>query len=337
MKLSFQQLAGHLQKTLLPVYLITGNEPFLLQEAKNSIRQKALSLGFTERQLLESSKDFDWNVLLESTNTLSLFSDKCCLELKLIQKPAATNSKILIQAIEKIPATKILLITSDKLDSATQKTTWFQAINAAGAIISIWPFDTKQFQWWVEQRLSQHRLQLDSTSVQYLMQQTEGNLLAAAQEIEKLALCFSNGPVSYEDVKKQLSDNAKFDIFVLVDTVLQRNSKRALRILSGLRNEGIEPTLILWVLTREIRTLIYILDDIKRKIPWTTITKQHQIWEKRQPLIQGAIKFHTTKKLHSFLLQAAKIDQIIKGAQKGNSWDELNELALCLSGYNNLK
>lgn len=337
MKLLPQQLETHLKKTLLPIYLIAGNEPLLIQEAKDLIRETARTSGFAETQYFEATKDFDWNILLESANNMSLFCEKSWMELKLVNKPSALGAKVLNQYIENIPPDKLLFILSEKLDAATQKTSWFQAINKVGGYIPIWPLDSQQLLQWIQQRLTKYGLICDNLSVRYLAEQTEGNLLATAQEIEKLKLLFPNGSISYDDMVTSISDNARFDVFALIDAISQGNPNYILRIISRLQDENVEPTFILWALTREIRTLINIHYDMNNKVAWEIITKKYQIWEKQQSFKKRILKLQSVLKLHQLLLRAIEIDKMIKGITIGNYWETLIDLALELAGLEKIK
>ncbi|MBA2653826.1 MAG: DNA polymerase III subunit delta [Gammaproteobacteria bacterium] len=335
MKFSYQQLPMHLKSNLLPVYLITGNELFLVQEARELIRSKAKSQGFSEVQRYEVNKDFDWSMFVESNNTYSLFSDKVCTEIKLNQKPNAAGSKLFTQFLENHDPNKILLITTDKLESATQRSGWAEAINKIGAIVTIWPLDSAQFKQWALHRLRANNLNCDQAGLQFLVDQTEGNLLALAQEIEKLKLIFE-GAIKLEDLINATTDNARFDIFSCIDIIEQGNASRILRSIRKLKAEAVEPTLLLWALSREIRSLSAIIGDLKNKSPWATLVKKHQIWEKRQPSVKKMISLHTPKSLHTLLLQAERIDHIIKGVTAGNVWSALETLALGLGGHQQL-
>lgn len=332
MKLTYFQLSMHLKKQLLPIYLITGNEPLLVQEAKNAIKQKAKDQGFLDIRHYETKKGFDWDQLLESVNTYSLFSDKSYIELRIEQKLNITASKVLTNFIEKINSNIMLILSMDKLESGIQKANWFQAMTKIGAIISIWPLELSQFKQWLKQKLQENQLSIDQFTIQYIIDQTEGNLLAASQEIEKLKLLFPSGHLVPEELVGNITDSARYDIFNLIDICLEGNLKKIIRVIKRLREEGTEPIVILWAFTREIRKLIHILNDIRNNISWEVITKKYQIWDKRQPLYKKIIKEHSVKSLHKLLLQAEKIDRNIKGLLPGCSWNALELLAIRFAG-----
>lgn len=332
MKLQLHQLSAHLKNNLLPIYVIAGEELLLVQETNDAIRHAAFQAGYHERQRFEVTKEFDWNSFLEAANNLSLFSHQCVIELRFTHKPNAAGSKILMTYLERLPKDKLLVILIDKLDQATQKTNWFQKIAEMGVIIPIWAMDQNQFLKWIQQRLTQAGLTADQDSIRYLAGYTEGNLLAASQEIIKLQLLYEKGKISSEQIVCAINDHARYTVFSLVDAILQTDCKRALRILKNLRNEGIELPLILWSLTREIRNLISLHHSIASGSNLETAFRQQKVWEKRQSLLKKSLKIHSLKDLHHMLLHASKIDYLIKGVLSGNAWDEIAQLILAFVG-----
>ena len=331
MKLSYHQLPTHLKNNLAPIYLVTGNEPLLMQECRDSIRSKAQQQGFSEIERFDITKDFDWSGLIEATNSLSLFSNKRFIEIKLNHKPNVQGSKLFIRFIENLSPDNIVLVLSEKLDSTAQKSSWVNAINKTGTLVTIWPLDSLKFQQWVEKRLRDNNLRCDKNAVQFLVEQTEGNLLACAQEIEKLALLFSERVITRDDMVSAIADSARYDVFNFIDILFEGNVKRTIRVLHKLQKEAVEPTLLLWVITREIRLLINVIFDLKNKNSWEAIVKKHQIWDKKQHYIKKVIQLPIEKDLHQMLLQAEKIDHIIKGLQIGSVWVEIEKLIVSMS------
>lgn len=328
MQLRHEQLASHLQKNLAPLYLIMGDVPLLIQEAGDAIRQAANQQGYSERHLFQVETGFSWSDFLNDAQTASLFAEKQLLELHFSAKQlGAAGGKILQSYAEKLPDQKILLILTSKLDATQQKSAWFQAIGKTGVIIPIWPIPNEQLPQWIKQRLHASGLQAEREGIQWLAERAEGNLLAAAQEIEKLRLLYESGPLSTEAIIQASSDHARFDIFQLSDAVLEGNKKRIGRILSSLQMEGTEPILILWGLTRELRILLKIKHVIEQGIQLEQALQKQQVWEKRKPLFRRALQRHTSKTLRPLLKQASEIDEMIKGLKPGNMWNELERLS----------
>lgn len=332
MKISAHQLNDHLKKKLWPIYILSGDELLLIDEARTEIRLAAERAGFTERQYFETSKDFDWQQLNDASKNLSLFAAKSLIELKLTAKPGTQGGKALINFAENIPSDKLLLVTTPKLDQASQKTVWFQTVSQHAVFVQIWPLDFPQLLRWIQQRLQQAGLATTSEGVQLIAEFTEGNLLATAQEILKLQLLHPQQTITVEQIKAALSNHARFDIFTLIDTTLEGNKKKSLKILSSLRQEGIEPPLIIWVLSKELRCLINLHQLINSGSSFEDACKKFQIWEKRKPLFKIALKTHSLPDIHYMLTLASKIDGIIKGVHTGNIWNELQTLCLRLAG-----
>lgn len=332
MKLYFNQLVTQLKKTLLPCYLISSDVPLLAQEACQQIQQTAKQQGYLERQYIQIEKSFDWANWFSEAHVLSLFNERKIIELHFQDnKPTEIGRKTLEQWAKKPVTDKILVIIIKKLDTALQQSKWVKAIDKTGAIINIYPLDHNQFLQWLSQRLQQVNLQTDSAGLQLLADRTEGNLLAANQAIEKLRLLYPPSKLTLKQIADVIADSARFNIFQLIDYALMGNIKRVIRIIHGLQQEGNEPTLLLWAITRELRNLAVMAFAIKQGQTLPEILQQHQIWEKRKPLVRGVLQRHSYQGLLMLLQQAAMIDRLIKGAMMGNTWEELEKIFLNLS------
>ena len=218
MKLRADQLKDHVKKPLQPIYIISGDVPLLVQEATDAIRQAARQQGFTERELLHQEAGFDWNYVIESASSMSLFGDKKILELRLgNQKPNDAGKKVLTQYSENPSPDTLLLVITDKLDSAVQRAKWFKSLEAAAVWIQIWPVDAKQLPQWIQRRMMQSGLTPQQEAVSLIAERVEGNLLAASQEIEKLRLLYGETSIDVTMVQDAVADSARFDVFSLVD------------------------------------------------------------------------------------------------------------------------
>jgi DNA polymerase-3 subunit delta len=330
MKLPFQQLETHLAKTLAPLYLVSGDESLLVQEATDAIRAAALKKGFAERVRISTESASEWgNELFANTQSLSLFSMQRILELDLTNvKLNAANSKLLQEVAQQLSTDTLLLIRVHKLDSKAEQSAWYQALEKKGVAIPIWPIALEQLPQWILQRAKKLQLTMTPAAAQRLAQQVEGNLLAAAQEIEKLSLLQLSGTIDVPMIEEAVVDHAHFDIFTLVDSALSGNRKRSLRILENLAAEDIEPTLVLWALTRELRTLAEIAKQTKQGAALSSLFGKYRIWEKRQPSVRAFLQRHSQQTCWDCLSDAAQIDRMIKGAEVGNVWDALQGLVL---------
>ena len=247
------------------------------------------------------------------------------------EKPGNKGGKILQEYCAKPVKDVVLIVSSAKVETASQKTKWFKAIEKAGLVVAIYPIASEQLPRWLQQRLQNNDLQTDNVGINLLAAHTEGNLLAASQEIEKLRLIYGEGKISGQEIAKAIANNARFDIFQLVDTAMLGDPAKALRILRGLRAEGTEAILTLWALTREIRSLINMATLVEQGSNIQQAIYQARVWEKRKPMVSQALQRCRLKKLLTLLKHASVVDQMIKGAIKGNPWDELDKITLRLA------
>jgi DNA polymerase-3 subunit delta len=333
MKLKPEQLAGHLKKGLAPVYLVGGDEPLQVEESCDAIRKQAREAGYTEREVMSVEKGFDWNQLTQSAGSMSLFGDKKILELRMpAGKPGKEGAKAFAEYLDHLPEDTLLMVICGKLDSATVKTKWVQSLEKAGVMIQVWPVDANRLPDWIAQRMRSRGLQASGEAISLLSERVEGNLLAAAQEIEKLLLLHGSGRVDVDAVAASVADSARFSLFDLVDHALAGRQERVVRMLNGLRGEGVEPILILWALTREIRSLALMSTSLSQGMAVEAVLARHRVWEKKKPLMKSALKRHSRARWYGLLRKCAQIDRIIKGAAVGKPWDELLQLGLWLAG-----
>jgi DNA polymerase-3 subunit delta len=330
MKLAPAQLAKHLQGGLAPVYIVSGDDPLLCQEAADAIRTAARQQGFDERQVFSADASFDWGTLLQAGASMSLFAEKRLLELRLPSgKPGDKGAAALMEYCARPAEDTVLLISLPKLDGSAQKTKWGKALveGAQTQFIQIWPVDSNQLPQWIRQRLSQSGLAATQDAVELIAARVEGNLLAAAQEIEKLKLMAEDGQITVETVQGAVADSARFDVFGLVDAILNGEPAHALRMLEGLRGEGVEPPVILWALAN-------ISLQYSQGTPLDKCFSQARppVWDKRKPLMSKALQRHSAQRWAQLLLEAQRIDAQIKGQAAGSPWMSLSRLALLMSG-----
>lgn len=337
MKLAPAQLGKHLQGALAPVYIISGDDPLLCQEAADAIRSAARQQGFDERQVFAADASFDWGTLLQAGASMSLFAEKRLLELRLPSgKPGDKGAAALIEYCSRPAEDTLLLISLPKLDGSAQKTKWGKALveGQQTQFVQIWPVDANQLPSWIRQRLSQAGLAASQDAVELIAARVEGNLLAAAQEIEKLKLMAEGGQITVETVQAAVADSARFDVFGLTDAILNGEAAHALRILEGLRGEGVEPPVILWALARELRLLANISLQYSQGTPLDKAFSQSKppVWDKRKPLMSKALQRYSAQRWAQLLLEAQRIDAQIKGQAAGSPWMSLSRLALLMAG-----
>lgn len=337
MRLRANQLDAELQKSLLPVYLVTGDEPLLIQEALDSIRLRCKQQGFEERKILEVDRKFEWQSLLEDANTLSLFSEKILTELRLgSSKPGVPGGKVLQSYCKALPEDRVLLISAQKMDAASLKTKWCSELDRVGAIIQIWPIALHEMPQWLAQRAHKMGLSIDQEAIMLLADRLEGNLLAAQQELEKLKLLFPENTVKIdaEKVLASVSDASKYDIFNLTDACLTGDAKLCSKILNSLKLEGLEISIALWAISKEIRLLSALVRANLKGNNLQTVFKEQRVFPKRQPLLTQASQRLSLSFLQQLLDQCKLVDDLIKGVHKGiDPWDILFNVCFGLSGH----
>ena len=329
MRIKPEQLKSSLQKKLIQVYFLTGDEPLQLAELADAIRQSAKDSGFENREILSVDHSFQWHELAFAADSLSIFSDKKVLDLRLPSgSPGIEGSKALINYCERIPEETILLITAGKVSSSTFKAKWMDAIDKKGVIIQVWPLDGQDLLRWLDHRMQQRGISTDSEGLRILASRIEGNLLAAAQEIEKLYVLYGTGKLSNQQIFDVVADSSRYDVFKLIDAVLSSDINRILKILTALRSEGIAAPIVLWALTREARTLIKIKTALSQGQNKETVFTANQIWDKRKQLINNALNRLNDNQLNGILVLSAKADRQIKGQEQGDIWELM--LVICL-------
>jgi DNA polymerase-3 subunit delta len=330
MKLRPEQLATHLNKGLAPLYLVSGDEPLLLQEAAEAILQRARAQGFVERSIHTVESNFRWSELQQESVALSLFAEQRVVELRLPGgKPGKEGGAVLQQWCESPPQEKMLLIRAGKLDGAAQRAKWFKAIEQVGVVVQIWPLELRQIPGWIMQRMRSAGMEVTPGAAALIAERVEGNLLAAVQEIEKLSLLVTPGERIDEQMALQLvADSARFDPFQLADAVLAGECRRALRILHGLREEGSAIQVVLWAIQRDLRELAAIGggERLNRHKPLEYVPAP--LWKRRMPLFAAALQRLNGRTIHFLVRKAGVVDRAGKGMGEGEPWLLLEELVV---------
>lgn len=325
MELKLSQLASHLEGSPAPVYLLAGEEPLQIQESVVQIQARARACGFCQRQVLHADSSFDWSALTEQSHNLSLFGDRKMLELHLPgARVGVSGAKALQHYCRHLPQDALLIINSGKLDKSALKSKWLEAVTQAGVLIRIWPLTGTELVRWLQARLRAENLPDDRRRAEYLAARVEGNMLAAAQEIEKMALLAldKNNPGQV-----WLSSQSRYTVFDLVDTILLGQRPKVVRILSQLQRESLAPGLVLWGLAELIRAVIF----TGTQKPGRCGRVQNVFYyNKRNQLNRQAGKFDR-RQLYMLLSQCGQLDQIIKGRASGDVWQSCADLALKLA------
>ncbi len=329
MKLNAQELTNHLSRELASVYLIAGDEPLLVSEALREIQVRAIQSGFENREQHIVDKGFRWVDLESDMQNLSLFSSKRIVELRLhAPRPGDQGSRTMRAIVERSDPDTLLLIVTTKLDKAANNSVWIKCIEKHGVIIQVWPIDRARFPGWIRQRASVLGLDMSVSASELLAGRVEGNLLAADQELQKLFMLLGEGRVSEEIVLESVASNTRFDVFRLTDAMLAGDSKRTMKVLYGLRTEGIQPALVLWAISRELCLLARLKAASLSGEKEMVAMQRNQVWRNHQPLVRKALKRFEIKELTSLIMRASEVDRIIKGMLKGDAWNELINLLM---------
>jgi DNA polymerase-3 subunit delta len=323
LKLTPDSLNAQLAQRLLPAYLISGDEPLLSGEAADAVRAAARQAGFTEREVHFIERSADWDEVRASAATLSLFGSRRVLEIRLGGgKPGVAGNAALTALGSARDADTLLLVLAPRLDRDAQNAEWVRTLERHGAWVPVWPVDAPRLVGWLRTRARRLGLEADDEALELLAARTEGNLLAAQQELVKLTLLAPAGRVTDAAVRASVADSARFDVFQLGEAVLEGDARRALRMLAGLRAEGTEPTLALWALSKALRDV------------WSARAGDGRApaWQRQAAALASALKRAPRLPFAQLALRAARADRMIKGRLAGNAWDEMALLAAQMCG-----
>ena len=332
MKVPFRQLERHLADGLAKVYLVAGDEPLLVDEALEQIRAAAVRQGFSSRELHAAERSFRWADLEAGADNLSLFATRKIVEVRLATpKPGDEGARTMAALSERAdPDTLLIVAIGAKLDSAASRSSWVKSIDEHGVLVEIWPIDRTELPRWIQQRASAARLKLTVAAAQSLAERVEGNLLAADQEIKRLALTAVGREVDEAEVLEFVANNSRFDVFGLADAVLAGETGRAFKILSGLRAEGVHPVQISWVLNRDISLLARLEYAVRHGDNVDGALMKSGVWRRRQPLVKQALRKFKAQRLRALLNQAARVDAALKGVFPAEPWTTLTDLLIAL-------
>lgn len=330
MRLSTEQFSQHLKRGLAPLYTIYGDEPLLALEAADRLRARARADGYSEREVLTAEQHFDWSQLRMSGQSQSLFASRRILELRIPGgKPGSEGSQALQDLCARLPTETITLVCLPGIDWRAQKAAWFAALDAAGTMVEAKQVARSALPAWVAGRLQAQEQHAGEETLEFIAERVEGNLLAAYQEVQKLALLFPPGKLEFEQVRDSVFDVARFDVFELGAILIAGDAQHLARVLDGLQGEGTAPPLLLWAVTEEIRAVAKLLAALAAGRPVQQALREARIWgTAHQNLMQRHIKRFTMQQTEAALLHAAAIDRMIKGLAKGDVWDELLQLGL---------
>jgi DNA polymerase-3 subunit delta len=326
------QIDAHLAKGLAPLYLVAGEEPLLIQEALDAIRAKARAEGYSEREVLDAERGFEWQRLVDSCASLSLFASRRIVEVRMAAGPDDAGRKLLQEVAQRPPQDVLLLVVCGALDSRTREAAWYKALDAAGVSVYAWPVKPNEFPTWLEARCRAVGVVLEVDAIRLLAERTEGNLLAAAQDVAKLALLFPGRRVTVADLAQAVADSARFEAFDLNDRVLDGDAAGAVRSLERLREEGVAPLEVLGALLWALRQLIKAALAYARTRDAPSACDAAGIRRFQQARYIKALPRTRPGEAMGWLRRAARIDRMVKTGQESAAWEELLTLTLAASG-----
>lgn len=331
MKIKAEQLPQQLN-SLAPIYIISGDEVLLCQEAADHVRKACQAHGVTERLRFVADAQFDWQDVINENQSLSLFAERRLFDIQ-IDKLSEKHSKALSQLGQSLTQDNVILLTLPKLDSRTQKAKWFTQLESQGVFTQLWPIEGRRLPQWVQQRAKASSITLSSEAAGLLCERGEGNLLALAQEIEKLVLSFGeNCHIDVEQIMDVVADSSRYSVYDLSDRILMGQTQQALHCLDQLLAEGVEPNIILWLLNRETQTLTNLL-HASQKMSLRQACQAQRIWDKRVAFYQSAMSRHNAITLPYMQNYLALIDKSIKGIEGPDPLLGLRNLVMMFCGF----
>lgn len=333
MRVTLEELDGRVAacgaEDLPKIILLNGNEPLLVEEALDRLRNQLKQLGFTERLKYQLEAGFDWSKLTGVGQVMSLFAERRLIEFRVPKSLGAPGTRAITEYCNNPPDNDLLVVIMPALDKRQGQAKWAKLVETCGWIADGQEIRDEQFPRWLKQRLQSRSLRVENGVIELLTAQLEGNVLAAAQEIDKLQVLASDGAVTLQLVSDSLADHARFDVYALGEVCLAGDFPRAVRIKGRLQSEGVEPVIVVWALVREIRTLTQISSALSSGGNKGSLFKQYRIWSKRESKMNAALQRLSTKDCYELLQQAAHLDQSVKGQryrEVGPLWHQIERL-----------
>lgn len=330
MKVAASQLESHLGRELAGIYLIAADEPLLVAEAGDAIRRKAIEQGFEDRSLYFVERGFRWDSLRGDADSLSLFAARRIVEVRMATpRPGDAGAKALRSlAEEQDPDRVVVIAIQSRLDASAAKSVWVKTIEKHGIVVDIRPVALGALPGFIAQRASRHGLNLSQDAAEFLAERAEGNLLAADQELMKLALMHDGERIDARVIVDSVASSARFDVFRLGDALIAGNLKRAMTVLEGLKSEGVAPPLVLWSIVREISMLAQLKHAVAKGSSIGDQMRRLRVWQSRQAAVRRAVDRYSDADLSRLIEQAAAVDRSVKGLDRMPVWEAIAGLVL---------
>jgi DNA polymerase III subunit delta len=327
LRLSAEQLPAALARGMSGMYLISGDEPLLVGEAADLVRAAARAAGYADRSVFFIDRSFAWDELRHASQAMSLFAEQRLFELRMPGGKPDKGAEQLAKMAADPPPDIVCLVITDKLDKKAGDAPWVRAVEKHGVWVPVWPVATAALPAWLRARAKLLKTDIEPAAAQLIVDRVEGNLLAAKQELEKLCLLADGGPISADLVLRSVGDSARYDVFQLAEAAAAGDGGRALRVLLGLKSEGVEPTLILWALVRELRGMWQARERDRLRS-----SDRGSGWNLAAAPSPRALSRTKKLPLARLLVQASHTDRVIKGLAAGDAWSALTGLTGSLAG-----
>jgi DNA polymerase-3 subunit delta len=332
MALRAEQLQAQLARSLAALYVVHGDEPLIALEAADAVRAAAREAGYREREVYFAERGFDWSELLHAGASFSLFGDRKIIDLRIpTGKPGTQGAEAITAYCARPNADVLTLVSLPRLDRAAQASGWFGALAAAGVVVDVFPVERARLPAWIGERLGRQGQRASREVLEFLADRVEGNLLAAYQEVQKLALLAPEGELALEDVREAVANVARYDAYDASAALLAGDTARYVRVIEGLRGEGEAPTFVLWAIAEDLRALERIQSGAAEGRPLEALLRENRVWGPRQALIRAAMRRFPAGAIARGLAHAALIDRAIKGVARLEAWDEFLKLGLKLA------
>ena len=336
MRISPSALASRLESQLDQRYLFFGSEFLLVCEASDQLRQSVRKNGVDDIIRLTAGIDLDWQQFLETSRSLGMFSTKRMIEIRLpTGKPGPEGAKALLTFLKEDHDDIIFVLLLGQIDKRTQTTMWFKEMEQKSTVVEAPTVPQRKLRGWIQERLLSKGLRADATVAEKLAFYVEGNLSAAAQEIEKLCLLLPNKEILTDELLEQcILEQATFSVYQLIDSCLQGTTDRVLRIINNLKRDGSEPILVIWALAREAREMLEMSSQVVQGQKIETVLKRHRVWSSRVRFVRQALERHSESYWQELLGRLSELDQISKGrrVEIGSIWNQLESVALSICG-----
>ena len=336
MNIKPEQLQNSLSNQLASTYFAFGAEILLVEQSLSMIKGIARENGFNERFRFDIDGNFSWDSIISLISSPSLFAEKRIIECRFTTgKIGVKGSKALTEILETLPDDILLIISSGKLEMAQQKSKWFKTLDKKGIIIQHWEVQSNQLVGWITRNMSQLGLDSNIEVANAIAYCTEGNLLASMQEIQKLKIAYPDGKINLREYLNQIDQQSQYSVFGMIDSALQGDTDKVNKVFNSLIDDSPHPVILVSSLYREIKNLVNMSIELKTNQTIESILNNHRVWQKRKPLISNALKKHSYQKLQKLLLRLGRIDRSLKGMDNLDVYDELQNIAIALSGKNN--